>query len=174
MRNDGCDEVPGTLALALTLWAGAVAAGTRADVFLRLAPEAYAALIAFAIAFAASVVTVDARVRAWLDRRGAQSAWLALSGLAGLAVAAAVDLASATPAGAGLGRFAAAPWAPILLFGVPVTLALAAAAVRALRSGPAGAIRQPASTTPAPRRAAPSGSRTSVGSAAAARARAAG
>ena len=148
MRNDEYRDVTNTLAVALTLWAGVVAAGTRSGVFLRLPGEVLVALAVFAVAFAAGVVTMDARVRAWLDRRGAQSAWLALAGVSVLLVAAGAGLAE-TPAV----NPAAAPWAPILLFGAPLTLALAIAAVRAMRREAAGAVRPPASTAPALRRA---------------------
>jgi hypothetical protein len=88
-------------------------------------------------------------VRAWLDRRGAQSAWLALAGVSGLLVATGVGLAR-TPAV----NLAAAPWAPIVLFGAPLTVALAIATVRAVRRETARAVRPPASTAPALRRAA--------------------
>ena len=107
------------------------------------------ALAVFAIAFAASVVTMDERVRAWLDRRGALSAWLALAGVSVLLVAAGVGLANAPDVNP-----AAAPWAPIFLFGAPLTLALAIAAVRAVWREAAAALRPPASTAPALRRAA--------------------
>jgi len=156
MRHDDYPDVPGTLAVALTLWGGAVAAGTRSGIFLRLAPEAYAALAAFAIAFALSVVTVDPRVRGWLDRRGALAGWLAAAGIAGLLVAAGIGLSDATGIEA-----AAAPWAPLLLFGVPVTAAAALAAIRASwRERQAavvnsGFFRSPASTAPAQHRASP-------------------
>ena len=168
MRDDVYDDVPATLAVALTVWAGAVAAGTRAGIFLRLETEAYAALVVFAIAFAASVVTVDARVRAWLDRHGPLAARVALAGMSALLVSAGIAFASPR-----VESLAAAPWAPLLVFGVPVTLASAIAAVRAAVSKTALA-KPPASTARPPRPASPSGSRTSARSAAAVRARAAG
>lgn len=169
MKNDDYPDVPNTLAVALTLWAGAVAAGTRAEIFLRLPAEAYAALVAFAIAFALSVVTMDEHVRGWLDRRGAQSASLALLGIAVLMVASGVELASERNI-----DLVAAPWAPMTLFGVPVTLALGVAAARALWREAKPRVTRPVSTAPVPRPAAPSGFRTSAASAARARARAAG
>ena len=171
MTRDDYPDVPITLAVALTLWAGAVAAGTQAGIFLKLPAGAFAALVAFAIAFAAGVVLLDARVRGWLDGRGAQSAWLALLGIAGILVASGVGLAASPPASGGI---AAAPWAPLLVFVVPVTLALLLAVAGAVWRGSAAGIRPPASTAPVRRRAATSGSRTSVASAGAARARAAG
>lgn len=125
MTNEDYREVPLTLAMSLTLWVGAVAAGTSAGVFQRLPHEAYAALCAFATVFAASVVLVDARVRGWLAARGAATAWTATLGLSVLLVASGVALPEARGTG-----FAAAPWAPILLFGVPVTVASAIAAAR--------------------------------------------
>ncbi|HEX4943608.1 MAG TPA: hypothetical protein VFV55_04595 [Usitatibacteraceae bacterium] len=169
MKNDEYTDVPATLAVALGLWAGAVAAATRAEIFARLPGEAYAALVAFAIAFALSVVTMDARVRGWLDLRGMQSASLALLGMAGLMVATGVELARG-----GAIDPAAAPWAPMALFGVPVTLALGAAALGALRREAKPGVTRPASTGPVRRPGATSGSRTSASSPRAARARAAG
>jgi hypothetical protein len=130
MKHEDYREVPLTLAVSLTLWVGAVAAGTSAGVFLRLPQESYAALSAFATLFAASVVLVDARVRGWLAARGAMAAWTATLGLSVLLVAGGVALPQARGTG-----FAAAPWAPILLFGVPVTVASALAAIHsALRA----------------------------------------
>ncbi len=137
MKNDDYRDVPLTLALSLTLWAGAVAAATTAGVFARLPQEACLALAAFATAFASAVVLVDARVRGWLETRGAMAAGTSAFGLALLLVAGGEALCR----GAGI-DFAAAPWAPILLFVVPVSVASAVAAVRA----PA---RTPASTGPA-------------------------
>jgi hypothetical protein len=125
MKKDDYREVPLTLVVSLTFWAGAVAAGTSAGVFLRLSQESYAALCAFATLFAASVVLIDARVRGWLAARGAPAAWTATLGLSVLLVASGVALPQARGAG-----FAAAPWAPMLLFGVPVTVAAALAAIR--------------------------------------------
>lgn len=151
MRNDGCTDVPNTLALALTLWAGAVAAGTRSEVFLRIAPEAYAALIAFAIAFASAAVSVDARIRGWLERRGPQSAWLALLGTGATMVVAGAALASES--GAGRVNPASAPWAPLLLFVLPVTLALAVSAAGTLRRRDRGEPTPPAALPDLPRRA---------------------
>lgn len=128
MNNDDFRDVPRTLAASLTLWVGAVAAGTSAGVFLRLPHEAYAALAAFATLFAASVVLVDARVRGWFAQREVLAAKLAALGFTGVMVA----------AGAGLSRSgeidpAAMPWAPILLFAMPVSVALLVAAVRSSR-----------------------------------------
>jgi len=125
MNDDDSREVSLTLAVTLTLWAGAVAAGTSAGVFVRLHEEAFLALAAFATAFASGAVLLDARVRGWLAARGAMAAWTSASGLAVLMVASGVALAR----GGGI-EPAAAPWAPILVFGVPVTVASAIAAVR--------------------------------------------
>lgn len=126
MKNDAYREVPLTLAAALTPWAGLVAAGTQAGVFLRLPVEACLALAAFATLFAVSVVLVDARVRGWLATRGAASAWTAALGTAALLVAGGVGLSD----GRGI-EIAAAPWAPLLLFVLPVSMAAATAAARA-------------------------------------------
>jgi hypothetical protein len=126
MKNDAYREVPFTLAAALTPWAGLVAAGTQSGVFIRLPVEACLALAAFATLFAVSVVLVDARVRGWLATRGAASAWTAALGTAVLLVAGGVGLAE----GDGI-AIAAAPWAPLLLFVLPVSAAAAVAAARA-------------------------------------------
>jgi hypothetical protein len=126
MKNDDYRDVPLTLAVSLTLWAGAVAAATGAGVFARLPQEALLALAAFATAFASAVVLVDARVRGWLAARGAKVAGTSASGVALLLAAGGGALAQ----GGGI-ELAAAPWAPILLFVVPVTAAAAVAAIRA-------------------------------------------
>lgn len=130
MENHDYVEVPLTLGVALALWAGAVAAGTSAGVFPRLPQEVVIALAAFAVAFALAVVTVDERVRGWLERRSAKTAWLALLGVATI-----LAFAIAALARQGAPDPAQAPWAPVLLFVVPVTVALAASALR----GPARA-----------------------------------
>ena len=131
MKNDDYRDVPLTLAVSLTLWAGAVASATGAGVFARLPQEAVLALAAFATVFACAVVLVDARVRGWLAARGAKVSAIAASGVALLLLAGAGALAQG-----GRIELAAAPWAPLLLFGVPVTAAAAIAALRAaLRSG---------------------------------------
>ena len=129
MIQDDYREASLTLAVTLTLWAGAVAAGTSAGVFARLHDEAFLALSAFATAFASGAVLLDARVRGWLAARGAMVAWTSAFGLALLLVASGVALSHG-----GRIELAAAPWAPILLFGVPVTVASAIAAVRQAQS----------------------------------------
>jgi len=137
MGNDDYREVPLTLAAALTPWAAAVAAGTSAGVFSRLPGEALAALAAFATLYAAMTVLVDARLRGWLAAHGAAAAWTAAFGTALVLVVAGVALAD----GAAV-NLARAPWAPIFLFGVPVTVASAVGAIRAaLRHGVARAAR---------------------------------
>ena len=126
MKNAAYPEVPLTLAVARALWAGLVAAGTRAGVFLRLPVEACLALAAFATLFAVSVVLVDARVRGWLATRGAASAWTAALGTAVLLVASGVGLSRG-----GDIEIAAAPWAPLLLLVAPLTVAASVSAARA-------------------------------------------
>jgi hypothetical protein len=126
MKNDDYRDVPLTLAVSLTLWMGAVAAATSAGVFARLSQEAFLALAAFATVFAAAVVLVDARVRGWLAARGAMVSGISAFGMALLLVAGGAGLSQ----GGGI-ELAAAPWAPILLFGVPVTVAAAIAAIGA-------------------------------------------
>ncbi len=137
MENDDYRDVPLTLAVALTPWAAAVAAGTSAGVFSRLPGEALAALAAFATLYAPIAVLVDARVRGWFAAHGAAAAWTAALGTALMLVVAGVALADA-----GAVSLARAPWAPIFLFGVPVTVASAVGAVHAaLRQGVARAGR---------------------------------
>jgi hypothetical protein len=126
MRNDDHREAPLTLTTALSLWAACVAAGGSAGVFLRVEPGAYAALAAFATGFAVAVVLVDASIRGWLARRGAPCAWTAALGVAVLLVAAGIALS-----GEEKPTFAAGPWAGLLLFVLPVTVASTVAAVRA-------------------------------------------
>ena len=126
MRNDGYRDVPLTLGVALTLWAAAVASGTQAGVFVRLQAEAYGALVAFAVAFACGAVVLDARVRCWLESNGPLVGRVFLLGVSLLLVAAGIGLANA-----GKANLAQAPWAPMLLFALPVTVASAIVAVRA-------------------------------------------
>jgi hypothetical protein len=170
MRNDDDTDVRNTLFLALGLWAVAVAGGTQAEVFARLPVGVLIALTLFLAAFATGVVTVDARVRGWLDRRRDPTCRVAILAVAGVAAAAAAGLATVPAAGS----LAMAPWAPILLFGFPVSLALGVWAARAAWRQAAGSPTRPASTEPARHPAATSGSRTSAASPGVARARAAG
>ncbi len=134
MGNDDYREVPLTLAAALTPWAAAVAAGTSAGVFSRLPGEALAALAAFATLYALVAVLFDARLRGWLAAHGAAAAWTAAFGTSLVLVVAGVALAEGVAV-----DLARAPWAPIFLFGVPVTAASAVGAIQAaLRHGVAG------------------------------------
>ncbi len=134
MKDDDYREVPLTLAAALTPWAAAVAAGTSAGVFSRLPGEALAALAAFATLYASIAVLVDARLRGWLAAHGAAAAWTAAFGTSLVLVVAGVALAEGVAV-----DLARAPWAPIFLFGVPVTAASAVGAIQAaLRHGVAG------------------------------------
>ncbi len=120
--------------MALTPWAAAVAAGTSAGVFSRLPGEALAALAAFATLYASIAVLVDARLRGWLAAHGAAAAWTAAFGTSLVLVVAGVALAEGVAV-----DLARAPWAPIFLFGVPVTAASAVGAIQAaLRHGVAG------------------------------------
>lgn len=171
MRDDRYREVPLTLAVALALWAGAVAAGTQAGVFLRLGTGAYAALAAFATFFSVSVAIVDERVRGWFGLRARLAARLAAAAVAVLLAVAGVGYYAG-------GAFApaAAPWAPMLLFGVPVTAALCVTVLLGLasRARTSPRARPPASTAPASRRGGPSATRTSAPSRAAAAAQAGG
>lgn len=128
MSNDDHSDVPGTLALALALWAAAVTAGTHAGAFAKLAPGAFAALAVFATAFATGVVLLDARVRDWLGRHAAMGEGFAAVGVAVLAVALGAGLAREGPV-----EPAAAPWAPIVLFVLPVTVAAVVATALAIR-----------------------------------------
>lgn len=154
MRNDDLSDVPGTLALALALWAAAVAAGMHAGAFAKLPPGAFAALAVFATAFATGVVVFDARVRGWLGRHAAMGEGFAAAGVAVLAVALGAGLAREAPV-----ALAAAPWAPIVLFVLPATVAAAVATGLAVRGARAsrgnarltsGAWRAPAAPRASP------------------------
>lgn len=146
MRNDDYSDVRNSVTAALVLWAGAVLAGTRADVFGRLPAEAFAALAAFAVAWAVAMVTVDARLRAWLERHDVASAWLALAGIDLLVVAAGRAFEAGRAGGDSL-----SPWAPIVLFGLPVTAALAVSAARSLRGACLAAFSRRESKAPSRR-----------------------
>jgi hypothetical protein len=146
-REDSAD-VRNTLVTALGLWAGAVALGVRAGVFIRLPGEVVMALAVFATAFAIAVVLWDARLRDWLDgqRRGsARVATISTTALFAIGVA--------MPSGMNVVDIAGVPGAPILLFGVPVVAALWVAVAGAAWRAAADRLRPPASTTPALRRA---------------------
>ncbi|HQZ44847.1 MAG TPA: hypothetical protein PK042_01965 [Usitatibacteraceae bacterium] len=149
MKKDDCKDARNTVVVALVLWAGAVAAGTGAGVFARLPTEVIAALALFAAAFSATTVAVDARVRAWLDRRDLAAAGISLLLLDGVLVAA----GEAFSAGKAAGAFLPSPWAPLLLFGAPLTVALGVAMLRRLGGAPGrAALRRPGSKAPAQRR----------------------
>ncbi len=109
-----------TVALAIGLWAGFVVLATRAQVFTRLPVEVFMALALFAVGFAVASVTVDARIRGWLDRQGAATPWTVVLAIDVLLAAIGAALAE----GQAGGSFAAAPWAPIVLVGMPITVAL--------------------------------------------------
>jgi hypothetical protein len=148
VRNDDYSDVRNTLGVALVLWAAFVTAGTHAEIFARLPVEVLVALATYATAFAIAAVTWDVHLRQWLDERRGLVARLAMLGAA-LAIA-----AGARYDGARLADLGAAPWAPLLIFGLPVTAALFAAAAGAAWRASAGAFRSPASTAPARRPAA--------------------
>ena len=149
MRTDDYTDARNSVIVALGLWVGAVLLGTQADIFARLPIEVFAALAAFAVAFAVATVTLDERLRRWLEGRDVASAWITLAGIDLLVVAA----GRAFEAGRA-GGDAITPWAPILLFGVPVTVAFAVSAFRGLRGARATALSRPASKVPAQRPAA--------------------
>lgn len=125
MRDDDYRDVPLTLAVALGSWALAVTAAAGEGVLARLPAPVIAAVAAFATAFAAGVVLLDVRVRAWLDARGravplaALAAWSSLAAAAG-AVAEGLDAA----------RLATLPWATLVLVGAPVAAACTIVAAR--------------------------------------------
>lgn len=141
-RDRDDEDVPRTLALAIGLWSLGVAAGVHADIFVRMEVEAFTALSVLATAFAVAVVTVDRPVRAWLDSRGPGSALLALLGLGIAGVAAGMAFASGEAVTSG-----AFPWAPLWLFGMPMTAAAAVSAwLAALREGTCAVPAQAART----------------------------
>jgi hypothetical protein len=133
------DEAPAerparTLALALAVWAGAVALGAVDDVFLRLGTRTDAALAIFAAFFALGVYVLDEAVRGAVDAVSiARIAAIALTGDAALA------MALSSQAGDGIfgGAFALATlFAAPLAFAAHVPLARAIA-VRRFRSAAA-------------------------------------
>ncbi|MGE0356189.1 MAG: hypothetical protein AB7P08_04670 [Burkholderiales bacterium] len=150
MYRDDYTDARNAVIVALGLWAGAVAAGVLANVFARLPVEVIAALAIFAAAFSVAVVTVDARVRAWIDGHDLATMGLVLLGVDIAAVAA----SAALPGGGMGGELAVSSWAPALLFGAPLTVAIAVAAVRRPGSAARGVLRRPASKAPARRPAA--------------------
>ncbi|MBL0141541.1 MAG: hypothetical protein IPP91_05620 [Betaproteobacteria bacterium] len=147
MQTEDFSDVRNTVGVTLVVWVCAVAAGMRSDAFVRLPVEVLAALAAFATVFALAAVHWDERLRRWLDTHRVHVARLALIGAAILLPAAGVQFA-----GAWLAPIGATLWAPIMLFGVPVTTALALAAIGAAWRDTV--VRPLASTAPAPRPAA--------------------
>ena len=142
-------DVRNTLVTALGLWAGAVALGMRAGVFIRLPGEVVMALAVFATAFAIAVVLWDARLRDWLDGQRRGTARVAL-----LLTATLLAILAAGLPGTDIPVFASAPGTPILLFGLPLATALWVAVAGAAWRAWAARLRPPASTAPALRRAA--------------------
>ena len=110
--------------------------------FRALPAEAVMALAILAVAFAVSAVTIDERVRRWFDERGALSVRFALSGLFAILVAAGTGLA-----GDGHATMGTFPWAPIVLLGVPLTIAMLVTAIRAALRG---RVRDAAASAPPP------------------------
>lgn len=66
-RRRTLENTPRTLGLALSLWAAAVAAGTYAGIFTKLAPGELAGLALFAFGFATATAWLDRGLRAFLD-----------------------------------------------------------------------------------------------------------
>ena len=124
MRDDDYRDVPLTLAVALGLWTLAATGAAAEGVLARLPLPVFAALAVFAAGYAAGVVHLDVRVRAWLGARVRGVTWVTLAGWSLLGTAAGVVGLDAT-------RLAALPWAPVLLVGAPVTLAGTIVAARA-------------------------------------------
>jgi hypothetical protein len=149
-RASNHDDVPATLCVALGLWTAAIAAGVHAGIPGRLPAEVLAALALFATAFAVATVMVDLPLRAWLDGRRMAVGRLALSGLAVIAAGGVMSFAAATPAGSP----EATALAPVYLLVLPVTAALAVAAIGAAVRATRSVFRPLASKGPAPRRAA--------------------
>ena len=146
-REDSAD-VRNTLVAALGLWAGAVALGVRAGVFIRLPGDVVMALAVFATAFAIAVVLWDSRLRDWLDgqRRGSAR-------VAAYSTTALFAIGVAMLSGMNVVDIAGVPGVPILLFGVPVVAALWVAGAGTAWRAAAARLRPPASTAPALRRA---------------------
>ena len=112
-----------TLALALSLWGAAVAAAAGYGVFSKLSPAEFTALAAFATAFAVGSYFLDERLRRFVKDSGRVAA---IAGVLDAAIlAAAAGLATS---GASWREIAAQlPYAPVILFVVPLAASLHAA-----------------------------------------------
>jgi len=142
------DEAPAerparTLALALSMWAGAVALGAVDDVFVRLGAPTDAALAIFAALFALGVYGLDEAVRAAVDA-------LSTARIAAIALAGDAALAAALSAQGGDGLFGGA-LALATLFAAPLAFAAHVPLARAIA---ARRFRSAAARSPAARRAA--------------------
>ena len=112
-----------TLAIALSLWGAAVVAAAGYGVFTKLSPAAFAALAAFATAFAVGTYFLDERLRRFVKDSGHLAAIAVV--LDATILAAITGLA----ASGGSWREIAAhlPYAPVVLFVVPLAASLHAA-----------------------------------------------
>ena len=136
MQSTNQEDMGRTLAVGLSLWIGAVAAGAVSGVFSRFDPEERMALVIFGTLFAVAAYRLDAELRSFVRA-------LPRLGVAAAAFDAAIVAGIATPHG------------EILIAAIP----LAAAAHLALheRAGAATAaapVRSPAAKSPGARPAA--------------------
>ena len=112
-----------TLAVALSLWGAAVVAVAGYGVFAKLSPGEFAALTVFATVFAVGTYFLDARLRRFVKASGRVAAIavvLDATALAALAGLVALDTNWREMA-------AQLPYAPVILFVVPLAASLHAA-----------------------------------------------
>jgi hypothetical protein len=144
------------LVAACAAWAAAVAAGAAMDVFARISPEAAAAVAILAIVFPPAVLALDESVRRYVAALPSRGVALPLAGVT-VAVLALLALLLRRH-GLEWESAVRGPFALLTFFLVPLWVGLAAEAARRAvplrRSAPA--------TSPAARRGAPRGARTSA------------
>jgi hypothetical protein len=120
------------LVVGLALWAAAVGAATAEGVFDRLPAPEFAALAIFAALYAPATYRIDRRIRELVLGQRLRSVAAAAIGLDAILIAACV---------------AAAPWALLAFFGVPVAIvthvALFERALAAWRGVKSAAARSP-------------------------------
>ena len=113
------EETPRTLAIALAIWALAIAAGSFEGVFAKLSPVEVAGLGAFAFVFATLTTYVDPRVRALLAAIRTRSL-LTFAIEIDLVLAVAAMLAAGYANGDVIAAAARFPFAVVALFVAPV------------------------------------------------------
>jgi hypothetical protein len=142
------ENTPRTLGLALGAWSAGVALAALDGVFARLAPQANAALVVFACAFALATYALDAQVRAHVHRMP-RSLLVAAAIAADIAIA--LALRDADVDAGMVAAVARLPLALVAYFGLPLA---AVAHVAALRAYAAPQLRSGAAKSPGASRAA--------------------